>query len=49
MMIGIPDPEWKFLSTLNLSTFVELLKQLATQVDLKRFASIPRGPKKLQP
>jgi len=29
MMIAIPAPEWKFVSTLNLSTFVELLKQLA--------------------
>ncbi|MEA5554573.1 hypothetical protein VB713_26960 [Anabaena cylindrica UHCC 0172] len=49
MMIAIPEPEWKFVSTLNLSTFVELLKQLAAQVDLKRFTSSPRGPKKPQP
>jgi len=49
MMIAIPAQEWQFLSTLNLSTFVELLKQLAAQVDLKRFASSLRGPKKRQP
>lgn len=37
MMVAIPHEEWQFLSTLNLSTFVELLKQWAAQVDLKRF------------
>lgn len=49
MMIAIPEPEWQFLSTLSLSTFVELLKQWAAQVDLKRFVSSPKGPKKPQP
>jgi hypothetical protein len=42
MMIAIPNIEWQFVSTLHLSTFAELLKQLAAQVDLKRFASSPK-------
>jgi hypothetical protein len=49
MMIAIPDVEWQFVNTLAFSTFVELLKQLAAQVDLKRFAKSPRGEKKPQP
>lgn len=49
MMVAIPDQEWGCFSTMNLSTFVEFLKQWAAQVDLKRFASSPRGPKKPQP
>lgn len=48
MVIAIPDVEWQFVSTLHLSTFAELLKQLAAQVDLKRFASNPKGQKKPQ-
>jgi hypothetical protein len=46
MMIAIPDTEWQFLSTLSLSAFAELLKQWAATVNLKRFASSPRGEKK---
>jgi|GEM_PF-2154266 hypothetical protein len=49
MMIAIPEPEWQFISTLSLPVFIELLKQLVAQVNLKRFASSPRGPKKPQP
>ncbi len=49
MMVAIPEPEWDFFSTMNLSTFAEFLKQWAAQVDLKRFASSPRGPKKPRP
>jgi len=49
MMIAIPDIEWQFINTLAFSTFAELLKQLAAQVDLERFAKSPRGKKKPQP
>ncbi len=48
-MIALPPTEWQFLSTMTLSTFVEFLKQWAAQVDLKRFASSPRSPKKTPP
>jgi hypothetical protein len=34
---------------LSLPAFAELLKQWATTVDLKRFASSPKAPKKTQP
>ncbi|MEH1771181.1 MAG: hypothetical protein V7L30_33190 [Nostoc sp.] len=49
MMIAIPDVEWKFLNHLSLPAFAELLKQWATQVDLKRFASSPKARKQPQP
>jgi hypothetical protein len=48
MMIALPDVEWQFVNSLTFSTFVELLQKLASQVDLKRFAKSPRGPKKPQ-
>ena len=40
MMIAIPDVKWQFIPTLSLPVFVELLKQWAAQVNLKRFASL---------
>lgn len=49
MMIAIPDIEWKFLNHLSLSAFASLLKQWATQVNLKRFVSNPKAQKKPQP
>ncbi|MGH7997924.1 MAG: hypothetical protein ACREPR_00430 [Brasilonema sp.] len=46
MMIAIPDVEWQFFTNLSLPAFALLLKQWAAHVELKRFASHPRDPKK---
>jgi len=49
MMIAIPEQQWEPLAHLDLSSFTLLLQQWAAQVDLKRFASSPRGKKKPPP
>ena len=48
MMIALPTPEWKPFAQMAINPFVETLKDWATMVDLKRFRSSPRGPKKAQ-
>ena len=49
MMIAIPSTEWLTLAQLNLEDTAHLLKQLASQVELSKFRSHPRGPKKKIP
>jgi IS4 transposase len=46
MMIALPAPLWQPWADLTVEAFAETLKQWATNVDLKRFSSAPRGPKK---
>jgi len=46
MMIALPAPLWQPFGTLPLGTFADMLKAWAAKVDLKRFSSSPRGPKK---
>ena len=46
MMIALPAPLWKPFRQMPVEQFAVTLKQWATAVDLKRFASSPRGAKK---
>ncbi|WP_204141958.1 transposase [Halomicronema sp. CCY15110] len=46
MMIALPDPLWQPFGTMPLETFADSLKAWAAKVNLKRFSSSPRGPKK---
>lgn len=45
MMIAIPPEHWQGFSTLTEAELAELLKQLAKEVNLKRFLKQPRKPK----
>lgn len=46
MMIALPPPLWQPFATLPVPQFAQTLIDWAAHVDLKRFASSPRGPKK---
>jgi hypothetical protein len=46
MMIALPPPLWQPWADLSVTDFADTLKQWADKVDLKRFTSSPRGPKK---
>ena len=46
MMIALPEPFWHPFETMPIETWVDTLKAWAAKVNLKRFASSPRGPKK---
>ena len=46
MMIALPPPLWQPWADLSVTDFADTLKQWADNVNLKRFASSPRGPKK---
>ena len=46
MMVALPDPVWVPFAQMPVQSFAEALKQWAAMVDLKRFRSSPRGPKK---
>lgn len=47
MMIALPPTLWHPFAQMPVAAFAETLKTWAAQVDLKRFSSSPRGPKKL--
>ena len=49
MMVAIGVPHWQVFPQMSVQQFTETLQQLATQVDLQRFSSSPRGPKKKKP
>jgi hypothetical protein len=46
MMIALPAPAWEPFEQMAIEPFAETLKAWAAKVDLKRFKSSPRGPKK---
>ncbi len=46
MMIALPAPEWKPSEQMAIEPFADILKAWAKKVNLKRFQSSPRGPKK---
>ena len=46
MMIALPAPEWEPFEQMAIEPFTETLKTWAAKIDLKRFKSSPRGPKK---
>jgi IS4 transposase len=49
MMIALPAPDWQAWARMSVESFARELKQWAASVNLKRFASSPRGPKKAVP
>lgn len=49
MMIAVPAKFWKVFRRLDDKQFATLLKELAANIDLRRFRKHPRGPKKPQP
>ena len=49
MMIAIPPQKWQPLGALELEQTAALLKDLATQMDLAKYQSHPRGKKKKTP
>jgi hypothetical protein len=48
MMIALPHEVWRPLGEMSVDQFALVLQQWATQVNLKRFSSTPRRPKKPQ-
>lgn len=46
MMIALPAPAWEPFAQMGIEPFAETLKDWAANIDLKRFKSSPRGPKK---
>jgi len=46
MMIALPPPLWQPFELMPVERFAQELKNWAAAVDLKRFKSSPRGPKK---
>lgn len=46
MMIALPPPLWQPFEAMAIEPFTVALKEWATAVNLKRFKSSPRGPKK---
>lgn len=49
MMIAVPAKHWEIFRRLDDKQLTSLLKELAANIDLKRFRKHPRGPKKPQP
>jgi Transposase DDE domain len=49
MMIAIPSEEWLVFRSLSGEQWGEILRDLASRVDLARFRKHPRGPKKPRP
>ena len=46
MAIALPAPEWTAFEKMAVEPFTQTLEAWAENVDLKRFSSSPRGPKK---
>jgi hypothetical protein len=49
MMIAIPEKQWVAFQALTADELAAFLRQMAEQVDLKRYTKHPRGPKKEPP
>jgi Transposase DDE domain len=49
MMIAIPPVQWQPFAQLDVDSTVQLLQQLAAQMELSKFRSHPRGEKKKVP
>jgi len=49
MMIAIPAPRWEVFGKLTPSELARVLKDLAANVNLRRYQKHPRGPKKPPP
>jgi hypothetical protein len=46
MMIAIPENEWRLFQHISTERFIDILQQLASNVDLSKFQKHNRGPKK---
>jgi hypothetical protein len=49
MMLAVPARHWRIFRTMEDAAFTEVLRQLATNIDLAKFQKHPRGPKKPRP
>jgi len=49
MMIAIPEKHWQIFGRMTHREFADILRLLASKVNLRRFKKHPRGPKKPQP
>ena len=49
MMIAIPAPHWVLFRELSAQEFANVLRELASSVNLARYQKHPRGPKKKPP
>jgi hypothetical protein len=49
MMIAIPAPHWALFRALSRKEFANVLRELASSVNLSRYQKHPRGPKKKPP
>jgi IS4 transposase len=49
MMIALPETAWEFLRELSAAALAQVLRAVASQVDLARYAKAKRGPKKKPP
>ena len=49
MMIAIPAPHWVLFRELSIQEFANVLRELATSVNLSKYQKHPRGPKKVPP
>lgn len=49
MMIAIPEKHWQVFSQMKAKDFAEVLLDLASKVNLRRYKKHPRGPKKPRP
>jgi len=49
MMIAIPENHWQIFGRMKPQEFADMLRFLASKVNLRRFKKHPRGPKKPQP
>lgn len=49
MMIAIPAPHWVLFRVLSDQAFANVLRELASSVNLARYQKHPRGPKKKPP
>jgi len=46
MMVAIPSPSWLLFRTMHAKQLADVLKELATYVNLRRYQKHPRGRKK---
>jgi hypothetical protein len=49
MMMAIPAPHWALLQALSAKECANVLRELASSVNLSRYQKHPRGPKKKPP
>ena len=49
MMIAIPAPHWALFQALSAKEFANVLREVASSVNLSRYQKHPRGPKKKPP